>query len=121
MANQYHEPTDLLSEKAKDITRAISSIKEELEAVDWYNQRADVTANPELQKILEHNRNEEMEHAIMLLEWLRRNMDGWDNEMKTYFFTNTNITELEDAMEVPEPPTSAGTSGTSLNIGNMKK
>jgi len=119
MANQYHEPMDLLSEKAKDITRAISSIKEELEAVDWYNQRADVTTDPTLQKILEHNRNEEMEHAIMILEWLRRNMDGWDNEMKTYFFTNTNITELEDAMEIPaEEPAK---NGSSLNIGTMKK
>ncbi len=120
MANQYHEPMDLLSEKAKDITRAINSIKEELEAVDWYNQRADVTADPTLQKILEHNRNEEMEHAIMLLEWLRRNMDGWDSEMKTYFFTNTNITELEDAMEIPEEE-EAISGGSSLNIGSMKK
>ncbi len=116
---QYHEPPELLSEKAKDITRAINSIKEELEAVDWYNQRADVTKDVELQKILEHNRNEEMEHAIMILEWLRRNMDGWDNEMKTYFFTNTNITELEDAMdEVIEEKTTSST--TSLNIGSMK-
>ena len=119
MGKQYHEPVELLSEKAKDITRAINSIKEELEAVDWYNQRADVTSDPELQQILEHNRNEEMEHAIMLLEWLRRNMDGWDSEMKTYFFTNTNITELEDAVEASgaEPQRS----GSSLNIGNMKK
>lgn len=119
MANQYHEPVELLSEKAKDITRAINSVKEELEAVDWYNQRADVCTDPELQKILEHNRNEEMEHAIMILEWLRRNMDGWDNEMKTYFFTNTNITELEDAMEVSEEG-AAPVKGTSLNIGSMK-
>lgn len=118
MSKQYHEPFELLSEKAKDITRAIVSVKEELEAVDWYNQRADVATDPELRKILEHNRNEEMEHAIMVLEWLRRNMDGWDEEMKTYFFTNSPITELEDVLE--GDGSIEESKGSSL-LGDMKK
>ena len=72
--NQYHEPFELLSEETKEITRAIRSLVEELEAVDWYNQRVDVTKNEELKGILAHNRDEEIEHAAMALEWLRRKL-----------------------------------------------
>ncbi len=119
MADQYHEPFELLSDSAKNITRAINSLKEELEAVDWYNQRADLATDPELKLILEHNRNEEIEHATMLLEWLRRNMDAWDAELKTYLFSSMPVTSIEEEREAPGEEKNQG-SGTSLNIGNMK-
>jgi ferritin-like protein len=68
-----HEREEALSARTKDLHRALVSLQEELEAVDWYQQRADATADPDLRRILEHNRDEEKEHAMMLLEWLRRN------------------------------------------------
>ena len=75
--------------------RALHSLIEEIEAVDWYQQRVDVTDDESLKAILEHNRDEEIEHACMALEWLRRNMPGWDEELRTYLFTEKKITELE--------------------------
>ncbi|WP_214079391.1 ferritin-like domain-containing protein [Mesotoga sp.] len=111
--SNYHEPFEKLSEKARDISRALNSLKEEIEAVDWYNQRVDVSDDPELKAVMAHNRDEEIEHACMTLEWLRRNMDGWDEELKTYLFTNAPITEVEEAGE-----SSSGNGG--LNIGKMK-
>jgi hypothetical protein len=95
----YHEDLNELSEKAKDITRALNSLKEEIEAVDWYNQRADVTKDEAIKAILEHNRDEEIEHAAMIIEWLRRNMEAWDDELKTYLFTEGSITEIEESEE----------------------
>lgn len=89
--SQYHESESKLSEKAKSITRALNSLKEEIEAVDWYNQRVDVEKDEGLKKILSHNRDEEIEHACMTLEWLRRNMDAWDEELKNYLFTDGEI------------------------------
>jgi hypothetical protein len=94
--SQYHEPTSELSPKDRDIVRALTSLREEIEAIDWYQQRVATTSDEQLKKILAHNRDEEIEHAVMTLEWLRRNMDAWDEEMKTYLFTEDDITELED-------------------------
>ncbi len=68
----YHEDEKVLSSRTKDLHRAIVSLQEELEAIDWYQQRADAAEDPELRRILEHNRDEEKEHAMMLLEWIRR-------------------------------------------------
>jgi uncharacterized protein len=68
----YHENEGSLSSRTKDLHRAIVSLQEELEAIDWYQQRVDATEDPELKEILAHNRDEEKEHAMMLLEWLRR-------------------------------------------------
>lgn len=93
--NNYHEPHDLLSNETKDFSRAMVSLTEEIEAVDWYQQRLDVTDDQQLKKILMHNRNEEMEHACMLIEWLRRNMDGWDEQLRQYLFTNKEIIKVE--------------------------
>ena len=92
----YHESTNDLSKKTKDLVRALNSLKEEIEAVDWYEQRMDVTSDKQLKKILKHNRNEEMEHACMMLEWLRRNMDGWDEQLRTYLFTEKDILKVEE-------------------------
>ena len=68
--SNYHEPVELLNEKTRNITRAINSLKEELEAVDWYNQRVEASSDEELKAIMAHNRDEEIEHACMTLEWL---------------------------------------------------
>ncbi|MBT8039351.1 MAG: ferritin [Xanthomonadales bacterium] len=92
MANEgYHEPTDELSDGARDMHRAIVSLMEELEAVDWYNQRIDVCKDRELAAILKHNRDEEKEHAAMVLEWIRRKDPLFDKELKDYLFTEEPI------------------------------
>lgn len=84
--NQYHEPYELMDDLTKEITRAIRSLVEEFEAVDWYNQRMSVTKDEELKGILKHNRDEEMEHAAMTLEWLRRKLPELDFELKENLF-----------------------------------
>ncbi len=86
-----HEPADALKEETIDLHRAIVSLIEELEAVDWYQQRADVCRNPELKAILAHNRDEEKEHAAMLLEWIRRNDAAFSKELKDYLFSERPI------------------------------
>ena len=92
MANEgYHEPIEELSDETRDMHRAITSLMEELEAVDWYNQRVDATKNKELKAILAHNRDEEKEHASMLLEWIRRQDPTFDKELKDYLFTDKQI------------------------------
>jgi hypothetical protein len=93
--SDYHEKTDDLSEKTKDFTRALHSLREEIEAIDWYQQRVDVTKDEQLKAVLAHNRDEEIEHACMALEWLRRTMPGWDEELRTYLFTEAPIPDLE--------------------------
>jgi len=114
--SQYHEPAREQDKKTRDLTRALVSLQEEIEAVDWYNQRIGLTDNDELNAILEHNRDEEIEHAAMLLEWLRRNMDAWDEELATYLFTEGDITELEDEAEGGNE----GNGKSGLNIGDLK-
>ena len=92
MSNEgYHEPIEQLSSKTRDMHRAIVSLMEELEAVDWYNQRADACADPDLKAILAHNRDEEKEHASMLLEWIRRSDPRFDKELREYLFTDKQI------------------------------
>jgi len=96
MSNEgYHEAIDELSNETRDMHRAIVSLMEELEAVDWYNQRVDAAKDEELKAILAHNRDEEKEHAAMLLEWIRRKDDRFDKELKDYLFTDAPITTLE--------------------------
>ena len=92
MANEgYHEPIEELTDETRDMHRAITSLMEELEAVDWYNQRADACKDPELRAILEHNRDEEKEHAAMVLEWIRRQDAVLDKELKDFLFTDKPI------------------------------
>ena len=93
---EWHEDYDKMSEEARNFSRAIKSVQEELEAVDWYNQRAEQTSDLQLKRILEHNRDEEIEHATMALEWLRRNNSKFDEHMKTYLFTEADILEIEE-------------------------
>ena len=122
MSSGYHEVN--LSAEAQNVHRALASTQEELEAVDWYNQRADVTDDPELKEILLHNRNEEIEHAAMLLEWLRRTVPEVHENLNTYLFTTLPVTQVEeseaaggDATE--NAPSTAGSDG-SLGIGRLQ-
>lgn len=96
MANDYHDLASEMTKKQREIVRAINSLKEEIEAVDWYYQRVAVTDDKELKEIMWHNAEEEIEHAMMTLEWLRRNQEGWDEQMRTYLFCEGNIMEAEE-------------------------
>lgn len=82
----YHESEDKLSAATMDMHRAILSLMEELEAVDWYNQRIDAALDPELKTVLSHNRDEEKEHACMLLEWIRRHDSAFDHQLQKNLF-----------------------------------
>ncbi|HEX3425070.1 MAG TPA: ferritin-like domain-containing protein [Acidimicrobiales bacterium] len=92
-----HEPAELLDEATIDHHRAITSLMEELEAVDWYDQRVKATKDPTLAAVLAHNRDEEKEHAAMTLEWLRRRDPKLDAVLRLYLFTEGPITEIEEA------------------------
>jgi hypothetical protein len=92
----YHESPEKLSNKTLELHRAINSLIEELEAINWYQQRIDATEDEGLREILAHNRDEEKEHAAMILEWIRRNDSAMAEELKTYLFTEGKITEIEE-------------------------
>ncbi len=91
-----HEERANLTDNTLDMKRAIDSLREEFEAVDWYNQRADACTDPELKAILIHNANEEKEHASMLLEWMRKHDTNLDHELKDYLFKNNDIVSHEN-------------------------
>ena len=94
-----HEPIERLDPGVIDRHRAIRSIMEELEAIDWYDQRVAATDDESLAAVLAHNRDEEKEHAAMTLEWLRRHDRVLDRHLRTYLFTEGSILEIEDAAE----------------------
>lgn len=98
-SSEWHEGYENLSEETRNFSRALKSLQEELEAVDWYNQRVEVTKDGQLRRILEHNRDEEVEHAMMTLEYLRRVSPVFDKHMRTYLFTEGDITEIEEKAE----------------------
>jgi len=113
----FHEPEDRLGAETIERHRAIVSIQEELEAVDWYDQRVDATSDASLAEILAHNRDEEKEHAAMTLEWLRRHDPVLDRHLRTYLFTASPITEIEIEAEADagdRRPTG------SLGIGDLR-
>lgn len=114
MSSSYLESG--LSEAAADVHRALASLQEELEAVDYYHQRADRTQDADAKAILLHNRNEEIEHASMLLEWLRRRMPELDGALKTYLFTTAPITSIEESATGGGAPVAAG----GLGIGSLR-
>jgi ferritin-like protein len=123
-----HEPQDQLTADTIDRHRALTSIQEELEAVDWYAQRVDATDDAELAAVLAHNRDEEKEHAAMTLEWLRRKDAVLDRHLRTYLFTSGSILELEHEAESGDGSDSAGSgpsgssgSSVSLGIGSLKE
>lgn len=132
-SESLHAPRDRLSRRTLTIHHAIVSIKEELDAVDWYRQRADDCEDEELKEILLHNMREEIEHAAMALEWLRRYDADVDEQFRTYLFTDGKpIMEVEEDAEHEEaledlgldaqaskPPSSAP-SGRRKTIGSLK-
>lgn len=94
----YHEPIEEFSNGTRDMHRAIVSLMEELEAVDWYNQRSDACTCKELKAILEHNRDEEKEHASMLLEWIRRKDPSFSSNLNQYLFTDKESGQTESGV-----------------------
>jgi ferritin-like protein len=115
-----HEDAEKLGPAIIDQHRAIVSLMEELEAVDWYNQRAKATSNPELRAILEHNRDEEKEHAAMALEWLRRNDPKFAEHLKTFLFTDGPITEIEAEMTADDEAPAGDSAEGDLGIGSLR-
>jgi uncharacterized protein len=118
----YHEAEEKLSTETKNAHKALVSLQEELEAIDWYRQRADAAENEALKAVLLHNMGEEIEHACMLMEWLRRHLPLFDKNMRVYLFKEQPITEIEKAEEQAQAQPSArrqpGLNG--LTIGSMK-
>jgi len=115
--DQYHESLEELEESDKDMVRTLMSLKEEVEAVNWYQQRAAATDDESVRELLAHNRDEEIEHACMAIEWLRRNMPAWDEELRTYLFTDAPITQIEELEEEGDSEESGGSSD--LGIGDL--
>ncbi len=114
--SDYHEPTDELSNEARDFHRALTSLKEEIEAVDWYHQRVERCHDADLKAVLAHNRDEEIEHACMTLEWLRRKMPAWDSQLRAYLFKSEPIIAMEHSEHgAPHEQPS------DLGIGSLKK
>jgi hypothetical protein len=94
--SDYHEPTNELTPMGRCFVRALNSVKEEIEAIAWYHQRVEASTDQHLSNIMAHNRDEEIEHAVMGLEWLRRNMPAWDEAMREYLFTEGDVTQIEE-------------------------
>jgi ferritin-like protein len=119
-SDSYHEPLDKLSSTTQDMHRALVSLQEELEAVDWYQQRADACVDAELKAILLHNMREEIEHAAMVLEWLRRRHPDFEKNLRTYLFKEAPILDIE-AVDMGRTTPSAGTpQHKGLTVGTMK-
>jgi ferritin-like protein len=114
-----HESEQLLSSTAVDRHRAIVSIQEELEAVDWYDQRVEATTDDSLAAVLAHNRDEEKEHAAMTIEWLRRHDPVLDGHLRTYLFTSEPITDVEAQAEGGGHD--GGPGDGSLGIGSLRR
>jgi len=118
-----HEAAELLDEETVDHHRAMTSLCEELEAVDWYDQRVKATSDASLAAVLAHNRDEEKEHASMTLEWLRRRDPVLDRHLRTYLFRTEDIIEIEaeaEASGTEASGTEAGAAWGSLGIGSLK-
>jgi ferritin-like protein len=115
----FHEQAELLTAETKDMHRAILSLMEELEAVDWYQQRVDAATNEELRAILAHNRDEEKEHASMVLEWIRRRDPAFDVQLRKYLFTSDAIAGREEESK-SEPAAGKGNAAASAGIGSLR-
>src|ERR1700704_7055580 len=116
----FHEAEEKLSADTLERHRATASLQEELEAIDWYDQRIDATEDAELRAILTHNRDEEKEHAAMALEWLRRRDPELDRFLRQYLFTEGSITALEEASEANGDAAAPSGNGGTLGIGSPR-
>lgn len=114
MSDQYLEPYDKIDDESLEYMRAIKTLMEELEATMFYQQRIAASKDEALKAIMAHNRDEEIEHCCMTIEWLRRKMPVWDSELRTYLFKDDPVTELESEDE------SSDEDDDSLNIGDLK-
>ena len=122
-SENYHEPIELLSEETKNLHRAIVSLCEELEAVDWYHQRAEACSDAELRAVITHNKNEEIEHAMMNLEWIRRHNPVFDANIAKYLRTTGAILAIEAASGEGGSSDDAGgggATGVGLGIGSLR-
>jgi len=124
-SENLHEPEGALSNETKDMHRAVVSLMEELEAIDWYNQRSEACIDDELRAVLRHNRDEEIEHAMMVLEWIRRRNPTFDASIATYLHTEGPITEIEERAEERDARGGEGASNppagaASLGIGSLR-
>lgn len=118
----YHEPFELISQETTELHRALVSAQEELEAVDWYRQRADACRDEQLRAVLLHNMNEEIEHFCMVLEWLRRHSSQFDAQLRTYLFAGGDILEAEEnATGGGGSGASADDDGDGLTVGSLKE
>lgn len=117
-SGSLHESTDVLKPEVIDRHRAIVSLMEELEAVDWYDQRVQAAHDDELRAILAHNRDEEKEHAAMVLEWLRRHDTHLDEQLRTYLFSDKSVLEIEAPAGASGAPGAAADG--SLGIGSLR-
>jgi ferritin-like protein len=118
-SGSLHESESVLKPETIDRHRAVVSIMEEFEAIDWYDQRIDAARDQELKDLLAHNRDEEKEHASMMLEWLRRHDAKLDEHLRTYLFTNKSLLEIEEEAEGKEGGKQSPGDG-SLGIGSLR-
>ena len=118
-SGSLHENESALKPETIDRHRAIVSIMEELEAIDWYDQRVDAAHDQQLKELLAHNRDEEKEHASMMLEWLRRQDTKLDEHLRTYLFTNKSLLEIEEQAEGKGGGKQSPGDG-SLGIGSLR-
>jgi hypothetical protein len=119
-SENLHVPREVLSQEARLLHYAITSLMEELDAIDWYRQRADDTEDDQLRAILLHNMREEMEHAAMVLEWIRRRNADFAGHLKTYLFTDAPITGIEKVVEQGEGGGGASPPGGRTTVGSLK-
>ena len=113
-STSLHEDTASLRPETRELHRAIVSLMEELEAIDWYGQRIDASADAALAAVLDHNRGEEIEHACMVLEWIRRHDARFDQFLRRFLFTSGPIEGQEASDGAPTP------GGGSLGIGSLR-
>jgi ferritin-like protein len=119
-SESLHEAAEKLSPATINRHRATVSLMEELEAIDWYDQRIDAATDETLKAILRHNRDEEKEHAAMVLEWLRRQDPAIDQQLRTYLFKEGDIMAVEDEAEVEKAGAAADPADGSLGIGDLR-
>jgi len=120
-SGSLHENESVLKPGTIDRHRAVVSLMEELEAVDWYDQRIDAATDQQLKEVLAHNRDEEKEHAAMMLEWLRRHDPKLDEHLRTYLFTKKPLLEIEEEAEGDDAGDKSSSPDGSLGIGSLRK
>ena len=115
-----HESADLLDDQVINRHRAIESLMEEFEAIDWYDQRVHATNDSDLASVLAHNRDDEKEHAAMALEWIRRRDPALDEQLRLYLFTDGPLVSVEDS-EAPTDSGGVAAPGFGLGIGSLRE